>query len=76
MSLTLQELKNVNSGLRAEERAELTQYLLRSLDEPDEERTRAEWLAVAEERMVDFRAGKVVGIPAEKVMKSLLEPGR
>lgn len=74
MSLTLQELKNASSSLPAGERAELAQFLLRSLDELDEEQTRAEWLALAEQRMAEVRAGKVVGIPAEEVLKNLLEP--
>lgn len=76
MSPTLQDLKNAASGLPAGERAELAQYLLRSLDEQDEEGARAEWLALAEQRMAEVRAGKVIGIPAEEVLKNLLEPGR
>jgi putative addiction module component (TIGR02574 family) len=76
MSLTLQELKNVSSGLPADERAELAQFLLNSLEEQDEEGTRAEWFALAEKRMADVRAGKVVGIPAEEVLKNLLGPWR
>ena len=76
MNRTLQELKNASSDLPAEERAELAQFLLRSLDDPDDEGTRGEWLALAEKRMADVRAGKVVGIPAEEVLKNLLEPRR
>lgn len=76
MSLSLQELKNASSSLPLEERAELAQFLLYSLDEPDEEGTRTEWLALAEKRMAEVRAGKVVGIPAEEVVKNLLGPAR
>jgi putative addiction module component (TIGR02574 family) len=76
MSLTLQELKSVASALPIEERAELAQFLLRSLDELDEKETRAEWLALAERRMAEVRAGKIVGIPAEEVLKNLLGPKR
>ncbi len=76
MNRTLQELKNASSDLPAEERAELAQFLLRSLDDPDDEGARGEWLALAEKRMADVRAGKVVGIPAEEVLKNLLEPRR
>ncbi|HTU92538.1 MAG TPA: addiction module protein [Gemmataceae bacterium] len=76
MNLTLQELKKASSGLPTKERAELAQFLLRSLDELDNEETRGEWLALAEKRMAEVRAGKVVGIPAEEVLKSLLEPRR
>jgi putative addiction module component (TIGR02574 family) len=72
MSLILQEIKNAAAGLPAGERAELVQFLLRSLDEQDEEGAQAAWLALAEQRMAEVRAGKIVGIPAEEVLKNLL----
>jgi len=71
MSASLEQLKTTLSGLPAAERAELAQYLLQSLEE---EEARAEWLALAQQRMAEVRAGRVVGIPAEEVLKSLLEP--
>jgi putative addiction module component (TIGR02574 family) len=74
MSPTLEQLKTTISALPAAERAELAQYLLRSL-EPEEEDAKAEWLALAEQRMAEVRAGEVVGIPAEEVLNSLLGPG-
>lgn len=40
-------------------------------EELPENEARIEWLALAETRMADVRAGKVVGIPAEEVMKNL-----
>ena len=70
MSTALEQLKSAASVLPAPERAELAQHLLRSLD-VDEEGAQSEWLALAEQRMADVRAGKVVGIPAEEVLKSL-----
>jgi putative addiction module component (TIGR02574 family) len=73
MSATLEELKSTVSALPVSERAELTHYLLHTLDTPDE-RAAAEWLALAERRMDDVRAGRVVGIPAEQVMQSLRRP--
>jgi putative addiction module component (TIGR02574 family) len=76
MSPNLQELKDAASGLPPRERADLAQFLLRSLDEEDEQAVRAEWLALAEQRMADVRAGKVVGVPADQVLKSLLDPRR
>lgn len=72
MSPNLQDLKHAASGLPAGERAELAEYLLRSLDEQDEEGVRAEWLALAERRMAEVRSGEVAGIPAEEVLKNLL----
>jgi len=71
MSPTLQDLKNAASGLPATERAELAQYLLSSLDHQVEETARAEWLTLAEQRMAEARAGKVVGISAEEVLRNL-----
>lgn len=73
MSPSLEQLKTAISILPVAERAELAQYLLRSLD-PEEEGARAEWLAMAEQRMAEVRAGRVVGIPAEEVLKSLTRP--
>jgi hypothetical protein len=74
MSLTLQELKTASSGLADGERAELAEFLLDTLEEQDEEGRRAEWLALAAKRMAEVRSGKVVGIPADEVLKSLLGP--
>lgn len=76
MSLTLQALKTASADLTDDERAELAQFLLQSLEEYDEEGTRAEWLALADKRMGEVRAGKVVGIPADEVIQNLLEPRR
>jgi putative addiction module component (TIGR02574 family) len=73
MSATLEELKSTVSGLPAAERAELAHYLLCTLEAPDEGAI-AEWLALAERRLDDVRAGRVVGIPADKVMESLRRP--
>jgi putative addiction module component (TIGR02574 family) len=74
MSPSLQDLKNAAAGLSLDERAELAQFLLRSLDDQQEEGAQAEWLALAERRMAEVRAGKVVGIPAENVLNDLLGP--
>jgi putative addiction module component (TIGR02574 family) len=73
MSLTLQNLKAASSALSAAERAELVRFLLHSLEECSEPDAKAEWLALVEKRMAEVRSGKVVGIPAEKVISSLLE---
>jgi putative addiction module component (TIGR02574 family) len=74
MSATLEELKTTLSGLTIQDRAELAQYLLRSLDQ-EEQGAKAEWLALAQSRMAEVHAGRVIGIPAEEVLKGLLEPG-
>ena len=67
MSPSLEQLKATLSSLPVTERAELAQYLLRSLD-PEDEGAKAEWLALAEQRMDEVRAGQVVGVPAEEVL--------
>ena len=70
MSPSLEELKTSLLNLPAAERAELAQHLLRSLD-AEEPGAKEEWLALAQERMAEVRAGKVVGIPAEEVLRGL-----
>jgi putative addiction module component (TIGR02574 family) len=74
MSLTLEQLKDAAYDLPVPERADLAHFLVRSLDEPEAADVRAEWLALAERRLADAKAGKVVGIPAEEVLRSLSEP--
>ncbi len=68
-----EELKMAVSRLSAPERAELAHYLLHTL-ETSEEGAAEEWLAAAEQRMEQVRAGQDVGIPAEELMKSLRRP--
>ncbi len=74
MTVTLQELKNAASALPVADRAELVHFLIRSLDDGDESDVRAEWLTLAEQRMAEVKAGKVVGIPGEEVLRTLLGP--
>ena len=73
MSAMLDELKTTVSGLPLSERAELAHYLLHTLESSDEG-VEAEWLALANRRMEEVRAGQVTGIPAEQVMESLRRP--
>ena len=75
MSPSLEKLKTTLSGLSTTERAELAHYLLHTL-EPEEKDANAEWLALAEQRMAQVRAGEIVGIPAEEVLKNLLGTGQ
>jgi hypothetical protein len=73
MNATLETLKSTISGLPVLERAELVHYLLRTLETEDEGGV-GEWLSLAEQRMDDIHSGRVVGIPADEVMKSLQRP--
>jgi putative addiction module component (TIGR02574 family) len=76
MRMTLDELTKAALALSAQERGKLAHFLIQSLDEAeenvDEAAVRAEWLEVAHQRMLDVEAGKVVGIPAEEVLRGLL----
>jgi putative addiction module component (TIGR02574 family) len=71
MSQSLQELKDASSALPESERAELARFLLHSLDDGEEADARADWLALAQQRMAEVKAGTVVGIPAEEVLRGL-----
>lgn len=75
MSAMLEQLKTTLSALPTPKRAELAQFLLRSL-EPDEQEAKAEWLALAEDRMAEVHDGQVAGIDAEEVLDHLLRPER
>jgi putative addiction module component (TIGR02574 family) len=76
MNPNLQEIKDAVSALSAGERVDLARFVLSSLDEQEEQAVRAEWIALAEERMAEVRSGNVVGVPAEEVLKSLLDERR
>jgi putative addiction module component (TIGR02574 family) len=70
--LTFQQLKDAASDLPAPERIELAQFLVHTLDERSAAEVRAEWLALAEQRLAELKTGKVVGIPAADVLAKLL----
>lgn len=69
MSQTFEQLKHAVSDLPISERAELAEYLLRSLD--GEPKDLEAWLDLAADRMADVKAGKVVGVSAEEVLRNL-----
>jgi len=70
MVSSIEQLKTTLSGLPLEQRAELAEYLLDSL-ETDAATAKTEWLALVKERMAEVRAGRIVGIPAADVLRSL-----
>jgi putative addiction module component (TIGR02574 family) len=74
MQLDLEQLKEVAAELSAPDRAELAQFLVRSLDEDEAQSIRSEWLSVAERRMDEIRSGKVIAVPADEVLRTLLDP--
>jgi putative addiction module component (TIGR02574 family) len=72
MSPTVEQLKTTLRNLPSDDRAELADYLLQTLSGETAD-IKSEWLAVAQQRIADIRAGKITGIPAEEVLQDLLE---
>ena len=62
--------KSELSNLPAAQRSERAHDLLESL-KTNETNARAEWLALAKQRMADVRAGKIIGIAAKDVLDRL-----
>ena len=65
------ELESEAMKLSRRQRARLAQRLISSLDQevdPDAERL---WLTEAERRLADLKTGKIVAIPAERVLKKV-----
>ena len=71
MAVTLQDLKDAAADLPTGDRAALAHYLLSTLDEDNDGDADAAWQELAESRMEDVRSGRVVGIPAESVLRNL-----
>lgn len=67
--MQLEEVASQALKLSLEERAELAERLLLSLDEPSESDIERLWLEEAERRLKEFREGKVKGIAAEEVFR-------
>ena len=69
MANLARDLESKALKLSRSERARLAQRLISSLDrelDPDAEKL---WLREAERRLGELESGKVVGIPAEKVIR-------
>jgi putative addiction module component (TIGR02574 family) len=77
MSEMATKLMSVLSLLSAEDRAELAQFLIRSLDEAEDgaadSDAEAAWDAELARRMEEIKSGKAVGIPADQVFSALRE---
>jgi putative addiction module component (TIGR02574 family) len=65
----LEQVTKEAMKLNIEERAELTQRLLDSLDDAPASEIEKLWLEEAERRLREFREGKTKGIPAEEVFR-------
>ena len=73
MTTTVEQLKATLGGLTRAEQAELAHFLLNAL-EPEEPGAAQEWLALAQRRMDEVRAGKVKGVSAEQFLEKLRGP--
>jgi putative addiction module component (TIGR02574 family) len=71
MARLARELESQALKLSRRERARLAQRLISSLDEEVEADSERLWRAEAERRLAELKSGKVVGIPAEKVLRKV-----
>lgn len=69
MQINIEELSAASMQLAIEDRAALAGKLLLSLDEPKPDEIERLWLDEAERRLEDYRAGRVRGVPADKVFR-------
>jgi len=67
--VNLKEIEEEALHLSVEERAELAQRLLLSLDVPRAEEIEADWLVEAHRRAIEIDEGTVEPIPADEVRK-------
>ena len=74
MSPAIENLKSQVDALTEDERAELVEYLLSSLDfEPEEFPDEQAWRQEMLRRIEEMRSGRVQGIPAEEVIAKMRE---
>jgi hypothetical protein len=74
MTPSIEELKTTLAALPPSDREEIADYLLSTLDFADD--VKQEWLDLAEERLTEIRTGQATGVPAEEVLRDLLEPDK
>lgn len=66
------ELKDAISDLPVDQRVEIADYILKTLNQPDPEVEKA-WAKEARRRLKEFEEGKVEAIPGEQVHQELRE---
>jgi putative addiction module component (TIGR02574 family) len=71
MTETAQKLKSELSQLSAPDRAELAQFLIRSLDDEADPDAEAAWDAELARRAGEIQRGEAVGEPADEVFARL-----
>ena len=65
------EILRAALSLPQEDRAELADKILQSLDETDQDEVDARWAREAEDRISAFDRGEIQAIPGEEVFSSL-----
>ncbi len=71
MTAKAERLKAALVELTPEDRAELARYLIESLDDEQEQGVEAAWDEELKRRAAEIESGRVVGEPAEKVLREL-----
>ena len=67
--MKLQKIEDEALLLPREERAQLIQRLVLSLESPSTEELRSDWLQEARRRAAEIDNGSIQAVPAEEVMK-------
>jgi putative addiction module component (TIGR02574 family) len=73
MTETAERLKSALSQLSPQDRADLAQFLIHSLDEGADADAEAAWDAELSRRMEEVRTASAVGEPADQVLSQLRE---
>jgi putative addiction module component (TIGR02574 family) len=73
MTEAVEELKSRLESLTSRERAELAQFLIRSLDQEQDDGAESLWNIELNRRATEIKSGKSVGKPAEQVFAELRE---
>jgi len=73
MSKAAEKLKGELERLSQRERAEIAQFLIRSLDDEVDADAEAAWDAELAMRAEEIKAGKAAGEPSKKVLAELRE---
>ena len=71
MSLQLQEVVNKALNLSPEERAELADELILSLDDTRDKEVETAWDSEIESRVREIKSGKAKGRPAEDILAEI-----
>ena len=69
--MSLQEVKTLALELTIQERAELADILLETLDQPTRKEIDQRWAEVITRRVEELRSGKVNGVPGDIVLQKL-----